>query len=39
LVLLALFDRLLVRHLHEGGAAPAVPLPATVEARPVAPAE
>jgi hypothetical protein len=40
LVVLALFDRLLVRRLHEGGAAaPEVPLPATVEARPVAPAE
>lgn len=39
LALLAIFDRLLVRRLHEGGAAPAIPLPATVEARPVAPAE
>jgi MFS family permease len=39
LVVLALFDRLLVRRLHEGGAPPEVPLPATVEARPVAPAE
>lgn len=39
LVLLALFDRLLVRRLHEGGPAPHSPLPSTLEARPVAPVE
>ena len=39
LVVLALIDRLLVRGLHEGGVAPDSALPATAEARPVAPAE
>lgn len=39
LVVLAVVDRLLVRTLHEGGPAPESPLPAAVEARPVAPAE
>ncbi len=39
LALLAVIDRFLVARLHEGGAAPKIPLPAAVEARPVAPAE
>lgn len=39
LAVLALFDRSLVGRLHEGGPAPAAPLPAAVEARPVAPVE
>ncbi len=39
LVMLALIDRVLVRGLHEGGGAPAMPLLAAVEVRPVAPAE
>jgi len=39
LVVLAVIDRLSVRGLHEAGTAPEAPLPAAVEARPVAPAE
>lgn len=39
LTVLAVVDRLFVGRLHEGGPAPLVPLPATVEVRPVAPAE
>ena len=39
LIVLAVIDRLLVRRLYEGGVAPYSALPATVEARPVAPAE
>ena len=39
LVALAVIDRLLVRGLHEGGTSPESALPATVDPRPVAPAE
>jgi MFS family permease len=39
LTLLAVVDRLLVGRLHEGGPDPLIPLPPSVEVRPVAPVE